>query len=218
MEPRGPEERVVVTGMGVVTVLGDSVPAYWESLRAGRSGITRWKSATEHPTVAIAGDLSDFDHETHLAASGYPAALVTKARKLLRPTPPTGRISLPASLQAFVDAGLPHPSLAPERFAHVMAGHNVNGNYAHQTSKAFLQEPEFIDPLFGMVGGDTDVLSLASDLLALRGPSFTVGGACASGNLALVDRGRPAARAPGRRGAGERAQQRPRPAAPSTPG
>jgi 3-oxoacyl-(acyl-carrier-protein) synthase len=67
-----------------------------------------------------------------------------------------------------------------------MAGHNVNGNYIYQTGKAFQEEPEFIDPLYGMMAGDTDVLSLGSDLLELRGPSFTVGGACASGNLALM--------------------------------
>jgi 3-oxoacyl-(acyl-carrier-protein) synthase len=188
VEPRGPAQRVVITGMGVVTVLGDDVSAYWDALAAGRSGITRWKGAHEHPAVAIAGDLSDFDHEAHLArgTARYPAALVAKARKLLRPTPATGRITLPAALQAWTDAGLPHASLSPERFAHVMAGHNVNGNYIYQTGKAFLEEPEFIDPLYGMMAGDTDVLSLSSDLLELRGPSFTVGGACASGNLALL--------------------------------
>ncbi len=37
-----------------------------------------------------------------------------------------------------------------------------------------------------MMGLDTDVLSVSSELLNLKGPSFTVGGACASGNLALL--------------------------------
>jgi 3-oxoacyl-(acyl-carrier-protein) synthase len=180
--------RVVVTGLGVVSVVGESVAEYWASLKAGRSGITRWKNLDEKPTVRIGGDLSDFDADAHFARAGerYPAPLVAKAKKLLRPTPATGRITLPAALQAFVDAGLPHASLPPERFAHVLAGHNVNGNYVYQTGKAFQEEPEFIDPLYGMMAGDTDVLSVVSELLGLQGPSFIVGGACASGNLGLM--------------------------------
>lgn len=188
METRAPDQRVVVTGMGVVTVVGESVPEYWDALRAGRSGVTRFKNLEEKPAVRIGGDLSDFDVFAHFtrAADRYPADLIAKARKLLRPTPPTGRITLPAAMQAFVDAGLPHPALPSERIAHVLAGHNVNGNYVYQTGKAFQEEPEFIDPLYGMLAGDTDVLSVISEALGLQGPSFTVGGACASGNLGLM--------------------------------
>ena len=186
--PSSDRPRVVVTGLGIVSALGENVADYWASLAAGRSGVTRWKNLDEKPTVRIGGDLSDFSVDVHFARAGdaYPAPLVARARKLLRPTPPTGHITLPAALQAYVSAGLPHHSLPPERVAHVLAGHNINGNYVFQTGKAFREEPEFIDPLFGMVAGDTDVLSVVSELLGLQGPSFTVGGACASGNLGLL--------------------------------
>jgi 3-oxoacyl-(acyl-carrier-protein) synthase len=180
--------RVVITGLGVVSVLGESLDAFWASLRDGRSGITRWKSLVDKPTVRIGGDLSDFESDAHFARAGaaYPAAAVARARTLLRPTPHTGHITLPAALQAFVGAGLPHDALPPERIAHVLAGHNINGKYVYDASRQFREEPEYIDPLFGMVAGDTDALSVISELLGLRGPSFTVGGACASGNLGLM--------------------------------
>src|SRR5437773_8027861 len=35
---RDPRRRVVITGLGIITSVGQSVPAYWESLIAGRSG------------------------------------------------------------------------------------------------------------------------------------------------------------------------------------
>jgi 3-oxoacyl-(acyl-carrier-protein) synthase len=89
-------------------------------------------------------------------------------------------------MQAFLDAGLPHAGVRAERFGHVLAGHNVNSNYVYEGHKVFLEEPEFIDPLYGVVSEDTDVLSVISELLGLKGPSFTVGGACASGNLGLM--------------------------------
>jgi 3-oxoacyl-(acyl-carrier-protein) synthase len=186
--PRDPERRVVVTGMGVVTPLGEGLGDYIDALLAGRSAITRWRNVEERCGSKIGGDMSGFDLEAHFRAAGdaYPATLVQAARKLMRPTPPTGRITAPASLQAFVDAGLPHPSLRPERCGHVLAGHNVNSNYVYEGHKVFLEEPEFIDPLYGVVSEDTDVLSVISELLTLRGPSFTVGGACASGNLGIL--------------------------------
>jgi 3-oxoacyl-[acyl-carrier-protein] synthase I len=186
--PRDPERRVVITGMGVMTPIGEGLDDYIESLLAGRSAVTRWKSVDERCASKIGGDMSGFDLGAHLRRAGdaYPAALVQSLRRLMRVTPLSGRITAPAALQAFVDAGLPHPSLAPERFGHVLAGHNVNSNYVYEGHKVFLEEPEYIDPLYGVVSEDTDVLSVISELLTLRGPAFTVGGACATGNLGIM--------------------------------
>ena len=185
---REPERRVVVTGMGVMTPIGERLDDYFESLVAGRSAVTRWRGVDERCASKIGGDMSRFDLGAHLrdAGSAYPAALAQEARRLMRPTPLTGRITVPAAMQAFVDAGLPHPALVPERFGHVLAGHNVNSNYVYEGHKVYLEEPEYIDPLFGVVSEDTDVLSVISELLTLRGPSFTVGGACATGNLGVM--------------------------------
>jgi 3-oxoacyl-(acyl-carrier-protein) synthase len=185
---RDPERRVVVTGMGVMTPIGERLDDYLESLLAGRSAVTRWRDVGEGCASKIGGDMSGFDLRAHLRRAGdaYPSALVQSALRLMRPTPLSGRITAPAALQAFVDAGLPHPSLAPERFGHVLAGHNVNSNYVYEGHKVYLEEPEYIDPLYGVVSEDTDVLSVISELLTLRGPSFTVGGACATGNLGIM--------------------------------
>jgi 3-oxoacyl-(acyl-carrier-protein) synthase len=60
--------RVVATGMGVVTVIGDSPPRFYESLLTGRSGIARWRRAEAMSKCAsrIGGDLSGFDLAAHL--------------------------------------------------------------------------------------------------------------------------------------------------------
>lgn len=185
---RDPERRVVVTGMGVVSVIGQTLPDYFSSLIAGRSGITRWRQMDERCYSKIGGDLSDFDLQAYLdrAEASHPRALVQAARRLLRPTPLSGRLTAAAALQAFVDAGLPGHAIAPERFGHVLAGHNLNQNYVYENNLAFTREPDFIDALFGLVCMDTDILSVTSEMLGLEGPSFSVGGACASGNLALL--------------------------------
>jgi 3-oxoacyl-(acyl-carrier-protein) synthase len=185
---RDDDHRIVVTGLGVVTTIGETPAEYCDSLMAGRSGITRWKSMDERIYSKIGGDLSDFDLRAHLSRVGahYPSDRVAQALRLLRVTPLPGRLTTAAALQAFTDAGLPDSDLVPERFGHVLAGHNLNSVYIGENVLTLREEPEFIDPLYSLMSLDTDVLSVASELLHCKGPSFTVGGACASGNVALL--------------------------------
>jgi 3-oxoacyl-(acyl-carrier-protein) synthase len=184
-----PRRRVVVTGMGAVTVIGDTTEAFHAALVAGRSGITRWKQPPPPGAYSrIGGDLSDFDLGGHLAREGarYGPALVKRCLALMRAAPRVPRLVAAAALQAHHAAGLAG-AVAPERAGHVLAGHNVNAGYIVDNALTFHRdEPDYIEPLFGLLCLDTDVLSATSELLALKGPSFTVGGACASGNLALL--------------------------------
>jgi 3-oxoacyl-(acyl-carrier-protein) synthase len=185
---RAPEQRVVITGMGAITCLGDSVPAYWAGLVEGRSGITNWKNMDERVECRVAGDLSDFDLSEHLDRVGaaYPEAMKKEALRILRTTPLSGRLTTAAAMQAYVDAGLATSTIAPERLAHVLAGHNLHTPFMAENTRTFIADPEFVDPLMGMMALDTDVVGVVCEAINVRGPSFMVGGACASGNLAVL--------------------------------
>jgi 3-oxoacyl-(acyl-carrier-protein) synthase len=182
--------RIVVTGMGVVTAIGDTLDAFWASLVEGRSGVSRWKRPIDPRCYArIGGDLSDFDLAGHLTRLGgrYPAGMVKRCLALMRTSPHVARLVTAAALQAYHDAGLSTGAIALERVGHVVAGHNLNAGYIVENALTFHQvEPDYIEPLFGLLCLDTDVLSSTSELLDLKGVSFTVGGACASGNLAVL--------------------------------
>jgi 3-oxoacyl-(acyl-carrier-protein) synthase len=179
----------VITGAGVVTTIGDTIESFQASLIAGRSGITRWKEARDERHYSrIGGDLSDFELDTHLErqALRYPPELVKRCRMLMRASPLVPRLVTAAALQAYADADLP-TGVPPERIGHVLGGHNLNARYLIENSLTFHnEEPDYIEPLFGIFSLDTDVLAVTSELLTLKGPSFSVGGACASGNLALM--------------------------------
>jgi 3-oxoacyl-(acyl-carrier-protein) synthase len=174
--------------LGAITVIGDTPDAFYGALVEGRSGITRWKRPDfDRSYSRIGGDLSDFDLPAHLERQRgrYPAALVERCRSLMRAAPLVPRLVTAAALQAWHDADLP-PTMVPERVGHVLGGHNLNAGYIVENSLIFHQdEPDYIEPLFGLLGLDTDVLSSTSELLTIKGPCFTVGGACASGNVAL---------------------------------
>ena len=180
--------RVVATGMGVVTPIGETPAEFSASLRAGRSGITRWKHMDERTLSKIGGDMSGFDLGAHFKRVGarYPPDLIERAHKVLRATPLTGRLCCAAALQAYIDAGLHDARLDPERVGHVAGGNNLNNNYFVQNVRAFDQDPESIDPLLGLVFWDTDVLGKVGQLLTVKGPNYMVGNACASGNVALL--------------------------------
>jgi len=87
--------RIVATGLGAVTPIGNDVPTFWRSLRAGVSGagpVTAF-DATGFP-VRIACEVKDFD------------PLVYMDRKLTRRTVCSGQFVLAVARQAVADAGL----------------------------------------------------------------------------------------------------------------
>ena len=186
---RDSRTRIVITGMGVVTTLGETPESFHEALVAGRSGITEWKRPHDPRLPSrIGGDLSDFDLSAHLAENSgrYAPATIKRCLALMRAAPLVPRLVAAAALQAHHDANI-DGRIAPERISHVLAGHNVNMGYIVENGLTFYREdPDYIEPLFGLLCLDTDVLSATSELLTLKGPSFTVGGACASGNMALL--------------------------------
>lgn len=174
--------------MGVVTPVSETLAEFVEVLRAGRSAITHWHKLDERIHSKVGGDLTGFDLRAHFARVGaaYPRGLVERALRLLRNTPLPGRLAAAAALQACAEAGWLENAPDLERYGHVLAGHNLNQRYISENTLALQDEPDFIDPLYGMLFLDTDVLSVVSELVGVKGPSYTVGGACASGTLALI--------------------------------
>ncbi len=173
--------------MAVNTPLGDTLEGFAEALFAGRSAITRWRGVdTSRIYMKIGGDLSDYDlaqKRTALSAR-VDEPMGKRLRTLTKRVPWNVKLSSLLALDAFLDAGFAAPP-APERFAAIVAGHNLSAGYTFAGFADFLEEPDFADPLMALHGIDTVHAGIISELLGLRGPLYTVGAACASGNLAL---------------------------------
>lgn len=179
--------RVVITGIGTINPLGDTLEGYYQNLIAGNSGVKRWESIDlTGVECTVGGDLGDYDWKAKL--DEYADGLGERfkpVRKLLRSTTFSARLGVLAALSAYRDAGLLGTEVDPWRTSVIMAGHNLNSNYIFNNAKTFLEEPEFIDALSGVEAIDPNVVALLTEVLGLHGPAFTIGGACASGNLAL---------------------------------
>src|SRR3990172_5627354 len=93
---RRPRRRVVVTGMGVLTPLGNDVAAFWSRLTAGESGV-RTITGFDHSRVPskVAGEVQDFDPSNVLD------------RKEIRRNDRYTQFALVATREAMDQAGLP---------------------------------------------------------------------------------------------------------------
>jgi 3-oxoacyl-(acyl-carrier-protein) synthase len=174
--------------MSINTPLGDSLEGFLDALLHGRSALSHWKRLDVSRCYSkIGADLSDYDVNAKLRSlEGLtdPDAW-HRARRLIAKIPWTTKLSVLMSLDAFCDGGVFDGAIDRDRVATIVAGHNINSNYQYENRLQYAEEPDFMDPLLALSGLDTDHAGCISEVLGLRGPSYTVGAACASGNTAL---------------------------------
>ena len=170
--------RVVVTGLGVVSPIGNDVPSTWEALLAGRSGgatITLFEPTEDFPT-RIAAEVKGFDAGLYLDPK--------EARRYDR----YSQFALAASEQAVLDAGLSDGvrDVAPERFG-VVFGSGIGGISTLEENARILAEkgPRRVSPFFIPMF----IPDIAAGLISIRynaqGPNYATVSACASGAHAI---------------------------------
>jgi 3-oxoacyl-(acyl-carrier-protein) synthase len=174
--------------MAVNTPLGDTLDGFLANLLAGKSAITRWHSIDSSRIYAkVGGDLGGYDtaRKMRRMEALAPAQLFKRLRRLIAKAPWSTKLTMLLAADAFLDAGFCDSPADPARAGTIVAGHNINSNYVFEAGLQFREEPDYIDPLYASIGIDTGHPACVSELLGLRGPLYTVGAACASGNTAL---------------------------------
>jgi 3-oxoacyl-(acyl-carrier-protein) synthase len=179
---------VAITGMAVNTPLGDTLSGFLDALLSGRSAISHWKGidvSRVYPKVG--GDLTEYDIRCKLASleGRIPDDVYHRTRKLVARDPWSEKLSVLLAVDGCVDAALFGSPYDPTRASVVVAGHNINQRYQHDNLLQFEEEPDYIDPMLGLHGQDTDHAARISEALGTHGPIYTIGAACASGNAAL---------------------------------
>jgi len=181
-------ERIAITGMAIHTPLGDTLEGFLEGLLAGRSALSNWKTLDVSRCYSKVGaDLSEYDVTAKLGRleGKIPPDVHKRLRRLVSKAPWSTKLSMLLAVDGFLHAGLFGAGLDMDRVAAIVAGHNINFNYQYQNRLQFAEEPDFMDSLLALTGLDTDHAGSVSEVLQLRGPIYTVGAACASGNHAL---------------------------------
>lgn len=172
---RRPRHRVVVTGLGAISCVGNSPESMWESLLAGRSGIARITTfQTRGLGLDYGGEVRSFD----------PAE--TLGREWSERLERFSQFALAAGLQAAAQAELDEGSevLAPSAIF-VGNAHGTNLPYKDEVVGAACGDPHWATPaLMHRILYFNASMTLAHRLGSI-GPRCVICSACASGSLAL---------------------------------
>mgnify|MGYP003382287203 CR=1 FL=1 len=167
--------RVVVTGLGLVSPVGNSVPEAWDNLIAGKSGIgpiTRFDASAF--SARIAGEVRNFDVAAYLSAK--------EARRM----DTFIHFGMAAGIQAFRDSGIEVSGENADRIG-VNIGSGIGGlPMIEETHSDYLAGgPRKISPFFipgtiiNMISGNLSIM------LGLKGPNIAVVTACTTGLHAI---------------------------------
>jgi 3-oxoacyl-(acyl-carrier-protein) synthase len=176
--------------MGINTPIGDNLDDFYTNLIAGKSAITNWKWLENEAVYSkVGGDLSEYDVTSKVASlkSALTPSTHKRLRQLVKKAPFSTGISALVSIDAWIDAGLAgkEDTLDPTRRATLVGGHNLNERYFTTNYEIFLDEPDYIDSLAALLMLDTDHAGTVSEVIGSQGAAYTLGGACASANMAL---------------------------------
>ena len=184
------DRSVAVTGLSVITPIGDTPGKLLKSMLAGKSALRyRKKIESDIKLGGVVGDLDDDDLKERLSdiRDRLPKEDGKRFRKLVRRAPMATKYAVAVAAEAWRDAGFYEEPL-PDRSTNaavVFGGHNVAPRYIRTNYHDYVVDPIEIDPLYALHALDTDVAASVGEALAVRGMLSTVGGACASGNIAL---------------------------------
>lgn len=171
------KKRVVITGMGVVSSLGNDVDTFWNSIKEGKCGISLVEGfdISEYPTK-VASEVKDFD----------PAEYIDK--KEMKRMDRNTQFAMAAAKQAVESSGLDCEKLDPYRFG-VIVGSGIGGieTFEKQHEILIKRGPSRVSPFFIPMM----IANMTTGRIAMRygakGYNTCVVTACATGTNAIGD-------------------------------
>ena len=167
--------RVVITGLGAVSSLGNTAADTWQSITEGRIGVgPLTKFDSEGYSTKVASEVHDLDTSEYLD------------RKESKRMDPFTQYAVVAALSAMQDAGMNEDSFEPER-AGVMLGVGLGGiqTLAEMSDKLFRKHTTSVPPLSVPKFMGNSPAGQISMKLGLLGPAFVVASACTSATDAM---------------------------------
>ena len=165
------KKRVVITGLGVVTPIGNDVETFWNNLIAGKSGIDTIKAFdTSALKTKIAGEVKNFDYTQYVDKK--------EGRKMDR----VAHFAVAVARQAVADAGIDVAQENPARLG-VCVGTGIGGiiTFLEQSLKYGERGPGRISPFFI----PKCIINMAAGHISIKygfkGPNVALVTACATG-------------------------------------
>ena len=166
--------RVVITGLGVISPIGNSVTEVLDSLKQGKSGVsTISKFDTSNLSVTIAGEVKGFEVEQYL-----PKKEAARMDTFIH-------YGLAAAIQAFKDSGLEVNETNAEKIG-VSIGSGIESAHSDLLEKGYRRISPFFVPgsIINMISGHMSIL------YGLKGPNIALVTACTTGTHSIGEASR----------------------------
>lgn len=175
------QPAVAITGLGAVTALGVGAAALDVGLRAGASGIRVRDGGASPPSVWA--PLPEVEVLVEGERAGLGEDVLRRLRRVARHPSPGVRCALLAAVEAWQQAGLDRRR--GDTLGLVVAGSNLaNAEVAESNRRAFAGKQ--VRPGYAARFLDSDHVGAISEALSIFGEGYTIGGASASGGLAIA--------------------------------
>ncbi len=169
------KKRVVITGMGVISPVGNSIYTFWDSIKKGKNGIKKLTifDATDLPTK-VAATVDDFDPSNYID--------VKEARRMDR----YSQFALVAAIDAVKNSNLDLMAINPERMG-VMVGSGIGGIDSFEKQHAVYLEKGFkrVSPFFVTMMIADSAAALIAIKLGAKGINECIVNSCASSTNAV---------------------------------
>ena len=163
----------VVTGMGVISAIGQGKAAFGKALLDGQAAF---------------GVMQRPGRQRESAYLGAEIGEIVSSPPITRQTVRAASLSSLAALvvlqEAWAEAKL--DDVDPRRIGLVVGGSNVQQRELTQVHEAYRDQAAFLRPTYALTFMDSDLCGFCTSQFGIRGLAYTVGGASASGQLAIV--------------------------------
>ncbi len=167
-----PNNAIVVSGLGVVSSIGNTVDSFWDSLLLGQSKISVLERPGRGENKFLGAELENFS----------PPTLLKKHK--IRDASLSAQVAVEAIRQSWDQADL--GSMKGEDIGLIVGGSNFTQREQRMLWLKYQDRPLFIRPSYARNFMDTDLCGICTQIFGIQGAAYTTGGASSSGQLAFI--------------------------------
>lgn len=167
------QSEPVVTGMGVITAIGQGKVAFATALLAGETAFgVMQRPGRQRESAYLGAEIPEMTFSPGMA------------RQTLRAASLSAQAALAVLEEAWTEARL--SDVDPRRIGLIVGGSNIQQRELTRLHETHRDSPAFLRPTYALSFMDSDLCGFCTAQFGIRGLAYTVGGASASGQLAIV--------------------------------
>jgi malonyl-ACP decarboxylase len=165
--------KTVVSGLGVIAATGQGKAAFASAMLEGKHAFrVMQRPGRQRESAYIGAEIGEITFSADLS------------RQRLRAASLSAQAALTVLQEAWTDAGL--SGVDSRRIGLIVGGSNMQQRELAQTHEAYRDRSTFLRPTYAMSFMDSDLCGFCTAQFGIRGLAYTVGGASASGQLAII--------------------------------